>query len=194
MILIVGLGNPGKKYQSNRHNVGHMFVDFIAPLLHCSIVKKEKLFITMKQSNNETIILAKPFVFMNNSGIAVKKLSRIYHLSSKDLIIVHDDLDIPLGKFHIQFGVGPQLHNGLESIENHLKTKDFYRIRIGVDNREQINETRPESLDFARDKLRRRIPGETYALQNFLPNEKKLLETEIFPKIFSQLKLNFKML
>ncbi|HEX7542537.1 MAG TPA: hypothetical protein VF385_00435, partial [Patescibacteria group bacterium] len=61
-----------------------------------------------------------------------------------------------------------------------------YRIRIGVDNREQINETRPERSQ--------RIPGETYALQNFLPDEKKLLETEIFPKIFSQLKLNFKML
>ena len=132
----------------------------------------------MKQSNHETIVLSKPLAFMNNSGLVIKKLSKIYHLGSRDLIILHDDLDIPLGKFHIQFGVGPQLHNGLESIENHLKTKDFYRIRIGVDAR------KPEQ----------KIPGETYALQNFLPNEKKLLETEIFPKIFSQLELNFKML
>jgi PTH1 family peptidyl-tRNA hydrolase len=189
MLILVGLGNPGKKYQNNRHNVGHMFVDFIDPLFNCSIVKKEnnKLYqSTMKQCNNETIILAKPAIFMNNSGIAVKKLTEKYKMKNENLIIVHDDLDIPLGKFHIQFGVGPQLHNGLESIENHLKIKDFYRIRIGVDNREQINETRPERS--------RRIPGETYALQNFLPNEKKLLKTEIFPKIFSQLKLNFKML
>jgi PTH1 family peptidyl-tRNA hydrolase len=178
MKLIIGLGNPGKKYINNRHNVGHLFVDFIAPLLHCSIVKKEKLFITMKQSNNETIILAKPTTFMNNSGAAALKLLFVYKIKIENLIVVHDDLDIPLGKFHIQFGVGPQLHNGLESIEQNLKTKDFWRIRIGVDNR------LPD----------KKIPGETYTLQNFLPDEKKLLETEIFPKIFSQLKLNFKML
>jgi PTH1 family peptidyl-tRNA hydrolase len=178
MILIVGLGNPGKKYENNRHNVGFQFIDFIVPLLHCSIVKKEKLFITMKQSNHETIVLSKPLTFMNNSGLVVKKLITHYSLQPTNLIIIHDDLDIPLGKFHIQFASGPQLHNGLESIENHLKTKDFYRIRIGVDNRP----------------LENRISGEAYALQNFLPNEKKLLETEIFPKIFAQLKLNFKML
>ena len=115
---------------------------------------------------------------MNLSGVFVKKISNIYHLTSNNLIIVHDDLDIPFGKFHIQFGVGPQLYNGLESIEQHLKTQDFFRIRIGVD-------ARP---------LDRKIPGETCTLQNFLSQEKKLLETEIFPKIFSQLKLDFKML
>jgi len=181
---MVGLGNPGVKYQNNRHNVGQLFIDFIAPLLHCSIVKNEKMFTIMKQSNNETITLAKPNTFMNLSGIAVKKMSIIYHLSSKDLIIVHDDLDIPLGKFHIQFASGPQLHNGLESIEQHLKKKDFYRIRIGVDNRQPDEKTRPERS--------RRIPGEKYALQNFQTEEKQLLETEIFPKIFTQLKVDLK--
>ena len=115
---------------------------------------------------------------MNQSGIFVKKLIENRKLKTENLIIAHDDLDIPLGKFHIQFAVGPQLHNGLESIEDHLHTKDFWRVRIGIDNR-------------LADK---RIPGETYALQNFLPDEKKLLETEIFPKIFLQLKLNLKML
>jgi PTH1 family peptidyl-tRNA hydrolase len=177
MLLIVGLGNPGPKYQNNRHNVGHQFVDFIAPLLQCSIVKKEKLFITMKQSNNE-IILAKPQSFMNNSGIVIRKLIENYKLEIKNLIIVHDDLDIPFGKFHIQFASGPQLHNGLESIEQLLKTKDFYRVRVGVDNR------LPD----------KKIPGQTYALQNFLSDEKKLLATEIFSKIFAQMKLDFKML
>ena len=178
MILIVGLGNPGPKYQNNRHNVGFQFVDFIAPLLNCSIVRKEKLFTTVRQLNNEMITLAKPNTFMNNSGIAVRKLTDNFKIKNEKLIIVHDDLDIPLGKFHIQFASGPQLHNGLESIEQHLKTKDFYRIRIGVDNRQ------PNI----------KIPGETYALQNFLLDEKKVLETEIFPKIFTQMKLDFKML
>ena len=178
MILIVGLGNPDSKYQNNRHNVGFQFVNYIAPLIHCSIVRKEKLFTTMKQLDSETIILAKPNTFMNNSGIAVRKLTDNFKKKNEKLIIVHDDLDIPLGKFHVQFASGPQLHNGLESIEQHLKTKDFYRIRIGVDNRQ------PDI----------KIPGETYALQNFLLDEKKVLETEIFPKIFTQMKLDFKML
>jgi len=161
MMLIVGLGNPGPKYQNNRHNVGYMFIDYIN-----------------KQIKNEKIKIVKTNVFMNNSGIAVNKLVRNLKLEIENLIVIHDDLDIPLGKFHIQFGVGPQLHNGLESIENHLKTKDFWRIRIGVDNR------LPD----------KKILGETYALQNFLSDEKKLLETEIFPKIFFQFKLNFKMI
>ncbi|OGW74103.1 MAG: hypothetical protein A3J72_09485 [Nitrospirae bacterium RIFCSPHIGHO2_02_FULL_40_19] len=192
MILIVGLGNPGIKYQNNRHNVGHMFVDFIVPLLHCSIVKKEKLFITMKQSNNETIVLAKPLTFMNNSGITISKLIRNLKLEIRNLVIIHDDLDIPLGKFHIQFGVGPQLHNGLESIEQHLKTKDFWRVRIGVDNRlpknNYLEDGRPQ------DNRSPWIEGEKYSLQNFSLDEKTLLETKIFPKIFAQMKLNFKML
>ncbi len=157
MLLIVGLGNPGIKYQNNRHNVGHMFVDYLI---------KEK------------IKAVKTDCFMNVSGIFVNKLIRNLKLETKNLIIIHDDLDIPLGKFHIQFASGPQLHNGLESIEQHLKTKDFWRIRIGVDNR------LPD----------RKIPGETYTLQNFSVDEKKLLETEIFPKIFAQMKLDFKML
>ncbi len=162
MILMVGLGNPGKKYLNNRHNVGHMFVDYLLKSQSANWRTKVKIM--------------KTDCFMNLSGIFVKKISMIYHLPSNDLVIVHDDLDIPLGKFHIQFGVGPQLHNGLESIEQHLKTKDFYRIRVGVDNRP----------------VDKRIPGETYALQNFLSQEKKLLETDIFPRVFGQLKVDLK--
>ncbi len=190
MLLIVGLGNPGPKYQNNRHNVGFQFVDFIAPLLNCSIVKKEKLFSTMKQSNDETIVLAKPNTFMNLSGVAVKKLTSHYSLATSHLIIIHDDLDIPLGKFHIQFASGPQLHNGLESVEQHLKTKEFWRVRIGVDNRMPKNNYLQD--DRPQDNKTPWIEGEKYSLQNFLPEEKKLLEVEIFPKIFEQLKVDLK--
>jgi PTH1 family peptidyl-tRNA hydrolase len=160
MILLIGLGNPGPKYKNNRHNVGHMFVDYLLG----------------NQGDNLKIKVLKTDCFMNVSGIFVNKLIRRLKLETNSLIVVHDDLDIPLGKFHIQFASGPQLHNGLESIEQHLKTKDFYRIRIGVDNRP------PD----------RKIPGETYALQNFLHEEKKLLDTEIFPKISAQLQLDLK--
>jgi len=174
MKILVGLGNPGQKYQNNRHNVGFQFVDYLIENLQIPSSKSQ----VPNKFQISNLKLYKTDCFMNLSGIFVKKISIIYHLSSKGLIIVHDDLDIPLGKFHIQFGVGPQLHNGLESIENHLKTKDFYRIRIGIDAR------LPD----------KKIPGETYALQNFLPDEKKLLKMEVFPKILSQFKLNFKML
>lgn len=176
MILLVGLGNPGKKYKNNRHNVGYMFVDYL----------------TESQNYNSKVKIIKTDCFMNHSGIFVKKISNIYHLTSNNLIIVHDDLDIPLGKFHIQFGVGPQLHNGLESIEQHLKTKDFWRMRIGVDNRSPKNNYLMN--DRSQDNKSPWIEGEKYSLQNFLPDEKKLLETKIFPKIFAQMKLDFKML
>jgi len=169
MILIVGLGNPGTKYQSNRHNVGHMFVNYILEN------QKSKI---KSQNLNSKFKIIKTDCFMNVSGIFVNKLIRNNKLEIRNLIVIHDDLDIPLGKFHIQFASGPQLHNGLESIEQHLKTKDFYRVRIGVDART------PD----------KKISGETYTLQNFLSDEKKLLETEIFPKIFTQMKLDFKML
>jgi len=162
MILIIGLGNPGPRYQNNRHNVGHLFVDY-----------------SVKELTGLRVYglrIMKTDCYMNESGKFVKKLTSHYSLTTSHLIIIHDDLDIPLGKFHIQFASGPLLHNGLESIEQHLKTKDFWRIRIGIDNR------LPD----------KKIPGETYAMQNFLPEEKKLLETEIFPKIFEQFKLHLK--
>ena len=132
MLILVGLGNPGIKYKNNRHNVGQLFIDFIAPLLHCSIVKKEKMFITMKQSNNETITLAKPQTFMNNSGVAVRKLIVNCKLKIENLIVIHDDVDLPLGKIKISFGRSSGGHKGVESIIKNIKTKDFARIRIGV--------------------------------------------------------------
>lgn len=113
---------------------------------------------------------------MNVSGIFVKKIMGNGKWKIENLIIVHDDLDIPFGKFHLQFASGPQLHNGLESVEQHLRTKEFWRLRIGVDAR------LPD----------RKIAGETYSLQNFLPEEKKQLDELIFPKILTQLKLDLK--
>lgn len=90
--------------------------------------------------------------FMNESG----KFAR----GKKDFVIVHDDLDLPLGKYKIQFGVGPKVHYGIQSVENELRTKDFWRVRIGVDNRDPDN----------------RIPGDVYVLQDFTAEEKQILE------------------
>lgn len=153
MKLLVGLGNPEDKYKKNRHNVGHMFIDYIQKL------------------ENLPVRSAKTNVFMNQSGGEVKKLTTFYKLPTSDLIIVHDDLDITFGNFKIEKGAGPKLHNGLSSIESSLGTKDFWRVRIGVDNRD------PES----------RIDGETYVLQNFTPQEMEDLP-QVFNKVVDKLK------
>lgn len=173
MKLIVGLGNPGEKYKNNRHNVGFQFIDFIAKLLNCSIVKHTKDFETIKQSNNETILLAKPLTYMNNSGKPIKKLIAEYRIPTTDLLIVHDDLDIPLGNFKIQLGTGPKLHNGIESIENHLHSKNFWRVRIGVDNRSNTGW----------------IDGEIYTLQDFITEEKKIIH-QVFKQIITRLEFS----
>ena len=167
MKLIVGLGNPGEKYKNNRHNAGYMFIDYMVKSLNCYMAKKTKSYLTMQPSNHATILLTKPLTFMNKSGIAVSDLIKNLKLKIENLVVVHDDLDIPLGKFKIQMGVGPKLHNGIESIENKLGRKDFWRIRIGVDNRTP----------------KHRIDGESYVLQDFLAEEKKIIWS-IFPKIF----------
>jgi PTH1 family peptidyl-tRNA hydrolase len=152
MFVIIGLGNPGTKYQNNRHNVGQMLIDYLAKNL---------------KSQNENIKFFKTDCFMNQSGKAVKKIIEKLDLKIENLIILHDDLDIPLGKLKIQKGVGPKLHNGIKSIEQELKTKDFWRVRIGVDNRKPENH----------------ISGEIYVLQDFLPQEKELLTNKVFPAI-----------
>ena len=176
MKLIVGLGNPGEKYKNNRHNVGFQFVDYIAKLLHCYIVKnKQSNNVTIQQCNN--VLLAKPLTFMNNSGPAVTKLIKNFKFQISNLIVVHDDLDIPLGKFKIQKATGPQLHNGIESVEKALRTKNFWRVRIGVDNRPFLND--PERA--------KRVEGETYVLQDFTQEEKQQIN-QFFPTIYQRLK------
>ncbi len=146
MKLIVGLGNPEEKYTNNRHNVGYLFIDEL---------KKEK--------NLKDVIALKTNTFMNSSGEAVKRYVDKYKASLDDLYIVHDDLDIPIGSFKIQKGVGPKLHNGLSSIESLLGSSDFLRIRIGVDNR----------------KAEERTPGEEYVLQDFEPEERLTIDSTI---------------
>lgn len=171
MKLFVGLGNPGEIYKDNRHNVGFMFVSYLAQHLKEDAIpfKTDKyMFAEVAKSND--FIFAKPQTFMNESGKSVAKLVHTFHISTSDILVAHDDLDIPFGTFHIQNGRGPLLHNGLESVERSLGTKDFTRIRIGVDNRI------PE----------KRINGEAYVLQNFSPEEISKLD-KVFQEIATQL-------
>ncbi|MEX1052761.1 MAG: aminoacyl-tRNA hydrolase [Patescibacteria group bacterium] len=159
MKLLVGLGNPGIKYQNNRHNIGHHFVDYLLSKL------------TGDELTGLNIKPVKSDVFMNLSGQFVQKiLKKHQNFSLNDLYIAHDDLDIPLGKFKIDKGTGPKLHNGIKSIEETLKTKDFWRIRIGVDAR--ISDSW--------------IDGEKYVLSDFTQKE-KILFNKIFIDILNKL-------
>src|SRR3989344_3218324 len=89
-------------------------------------------------------LLVKPQTFMNNSGEAVQKIINFYKIDLQDLYVVHDDLDIRLGEYKIQFGKGPKVHNGVSSIEQALGTKDFWRVRIGIDNKDVLGKFLPE--------------------------------------------------
>lgn len=149
MKLIIGLGNPGKKYEKNRHNVGEMFVTY----LKAEGVGREWKLETLKS-------------FMNDSGSEVREIVRTLKLPLANLYIVHDDLDLGFGEYKIQFGKGPYGHKGILSIEEALGTKDFWRIRIGVDNRDPQNRT----------------PGVAYTLEDFTPREAGKL-----PEVFKQI-------
>ena len=118
MILIVGLGNPGKKYKNTRHNIGFRIVDELTKEL--SSLKRRG------------VILAKPKTFMNLSGKAVKSLIKKYKIPTANLWVIHDDIDLPLGKIRIVKNRGAAGHKGVESIIKELGTKNFVRFRIGI--------------------------------------------------------------
>ena len=135
MKIIVGLGNPGEKYLKTRHNLGFMVIDRLAQQLEmeCSQKKYQSLF--CKKSVNvdrEEIVLLKPQTFMNLSGIAVKEVMDMYKCALQDLMVICDDLDIPLGKIRIRRNGGCGGHRGLESIADRLGSTVFSRLRIGI--------------------------------------------------------------
>ena len=132
MYLIVGLGNPGEEYKKTRHNAGFLFVDKLAGKDDFSLDKKQEVEILKRKD----LILVKPQTFMNDSGRAVRKVMGFYKLGIGEVVIVHDDLDIAFGEYKIQKEKGPKVHNGLKSVEQYLGRTDFWRVRIGIDNRQ----------------------------------------------------------
>jgi PTH1 family peptidyl-tRNA hydrolase len=146
MKLIIGLGNPGGKYKNNRHNVGQMVIEKLQLISH-----------------NKDILLKKSDSFMNDSGDFVKSMLTKSKLETFNLYIIHDDLDITLGNYKIQFGKGPKIHNGINDIQEKLGTSDFWYVRVGVDNRDPNN----------------RISGEQYVLEDFTNEERDILDKVI---------------
>ena len=133
MKLIVGLGNPGRDYVNNRHNVGFKCVDLFAREHGISLnQRRARSKLGTGEVANTRIVVAKPQTFMNLSGEAVSALARRYKLSPEDILVIHDDLDLPLGKIRIREKGSSGGHNGLKSIIARLGTRDFPRIRVGI--------------------------------------------------------------
>ena len=133
MRLIVGLGNPGREHANNRHNTGFMCLNRLARKYGLSFNKmRKKSRVAVGRICGEDVLLAKPRTYMNLSGESVALLRKEKSLSCNDLIVVHDDLDLPLGKIRIRSGGSSGGHKGVESVISHLGSGDFTRIRVGI--------------------------------------------------------------
>jgi len=172
--VLAGLGNPGTKYENTRHNSGFMFLDFLTAFFKLGkqdVNHKESELYFLDYYPKLALYLLKPQTFMNDSGKAVAEFLQYKNIKTEDLLLIHDDLDLMFGNFKLQLATAPKEHNGVHSVESELGTKDFNRLRIGVDNRAKL-----------------KIPGIDYVLQKFNEEElKKLPEifTEICEKYFS---------
>ena len=150
MKLIVGLGNPGKKYEKNRHNVGFLTVDYLIDKFNATKVSskfKGELF-----KSNDFLFL-KPNTYMNLSGESVKMVKDFYKLNNDDIIVIHDDIDLKTGALKFKKGGGSGGHNGLKSIDSHIGN-DYWRVRIGVGRPERKEEVVNYVLsDFSEDEF-----------------------------------------
>ncbi len=135
MKLIVGLGNPGKQYEKTRHNVGFFVIDELCRKLNVPLDKKKcKAIYGTCMYKGEKIILAKPQTYMNLSGDSVQSLMHFYQIPAEDLIVIHDDLDLPVGKLRLRMKGSSGGQKGMGSIITNLHTSDLNRIRIGIGN------------------------------------------------------------
>lgn len=181
-MLIIGLGNPGKTYAKTRHNAGFLAVDYLAQKLNLIWKLNKKLnseIAIYRNLEKNDLILAKPLAFMNNSGEAVQKILSYYKIKSspkdkkdlsQNLIIIHDDLDIPFGKYKISIDSRSAGQKGVESIIQRLKTKNFKRIRIGI---------KKDKVNGEAEKGQAKIKTEKFVLQNFSPVEQKIIDRVI---------------
>ncbi len=168
--IIIGLGNPGKTYENTRHNVGKLFLDYLAGKIFWKENKKIKAGIIKKDS----LILAKPLVFMNQSGEAVKNILEFYNAKPKDSLIIQDDSDLIFGKLKLAESQSSSAgHHGIESIEKVFGKKKFSRIRIGI---------RPPSPEASEGQGQKRIKALDFVLKKFSKKDLEILEKEIFPK------------
>lgn len=137
MKLIVGLGNPGKKYEGTRHNVGFSFIDSLSN----SDKYKEKFngLYLKKNLYEEDVVFVKPLSYMNLSGKVVRDFMNFYKINSEDILVISDDLDMPTGKIKTKFSGSSGGHNGLKDIEKNIGTNNYKRFKIGISNTNKSN-------------------------------------------------------
>jgi len=192
MKIIVGLGNPGTKYEKNRHNVGFIILDEIKTKLTFSEFEFNKKFNALISEKNETqdnpdksfwgklfspdkqekVLLVKPQTFMNKSGQSVRVILDFYKLSPADLIIINDDLDIIVGKYKITPDSSARGHNGVQNIIDNIGTQALKRVKVGVEKEA--------------GRASRQTPGEKFVLENFTPDELDKI-TSLTDKIISEI-------
>lgn len=164
MWIIAGLGNPGTKYSATRHNIGFKVIELLSEESDIPLRETDMYFAGKGAIEGIDVILLKPLIFMNRSGVAIKKILKKNNLISDDLtdrlIVVHDDLDMDLGVLKIRRGGSSGGHKGVESIIQEIGTKNFVRVKIGI----------------GRDSS---VPVEEYVLQNFKPSEKNVIKDAI---------------
>ena len=162
MYLIAGLGNPGQQYAGTRHNIGFMMLDHFAEKNDLTFTdSKWKALVSKAVVWDESVVLLKPQTFMNLSGMAVAQAVYFYKLQPANIIVIHDDLDMEFGRLKIVSGGGDGGHKGIRSIIEHLGTKNFPRIKIGIG--------RPPTP----------VPPDKYVLSTFNSEEKKMIEQKM---------------
>lgn len=170
MKIVIGLGNPGEEYKFTRHNAGFIMLDKFAEKNNMVFDKKKfKSLIAEKNINGEKVILMKPQTFMNLSGEAVSEIKNFYKINIEDMIVIYDDIDLPIGKVRYREKGSSGTHNGMRNIMQHLKDENLKRIKIG------INGDRNPKMNLA-----------DYVLQNFKSDEIEILDniyTEVEEKI-----------
>jgi PTH1 family peptidyl-tRNA hydrolase len=138
--LVVGLGNPGAEYAETRHNAGFWFCERLAADLKTSFGKEARYHGWLANARDAGIWLLMPATFMNESGRAVQALAHFYRIEPAEMLVVHDELDLPPGRAQLRFGGGLGGHNGLKSLTAHLGTQDYWRLRVGIGHPGDRNE------------------------------------------------------
>jgi len=171
MRLIIGLGNPGLRYTRNRHNAGFMCINYFARQHGIPWDKKQgKARVGMGEVSGVKVMVARPQTYMNSSGESVSLLVKRYKVELNDLIIIHDDLDLPLGKIRIRHDGGSGGHKGMKSIVASLGSPDFIRLRVGIGRPTDAESNRSEAEII------------DYVLSDFTPGEKRVI-SEIMPRV-----------
>jgi PTH1 family peptidyl-tRNA hydrolase len=146
--LIVGLGNPGRKYEATRHNAGFWWVEGVARAAKAEFRREPRFFGEVARAPGTDMWLLKPDTYMNESGRAVGALATFYRITPEEILVAHDELDLPPGGVRLKFGGGLSGHNGLRDIAPVLGTQEFWRLRIGIGHPRELASNQQEVVDF----------------------------------------------